>query len=47
MRIDNILVYNEELEREVIEDDFPWVEFSIDGKKYDVNSKYLYGPYDD
>jgi hypothetical protein len=23
--------------------DYPWIELSIDGTKYDVNSKYLYG----
>jgi hypothetical protein len=35
----------DELENEGYVNEYPWVEFSINGTKLDINSKYIYGSY--
>ena len=32
----------DEADRTYADYDYPWIEFSISGTKYDINSKYLY-----
>jgi len=38
-----VYYFNDEAEKSFCENDYPWIEFNINGMKYDVNSKYLYG----
>ena len=35
--------YYKDTDNEYLNCDYPWIEFCINGSKYDVNSKYVYG----
>jgi len=48
MNYDNIYEPFKKMEAENYETDYPWIELNINGTKYDINSKYLYGtPYNE
>jgi len=39
--------FNHDLDKDYLAEDYPWIEFCINGAKYDVNSKYVYGGFGD